>query len=141
MNKITHRDSCQVVCFFIGPGGYRLLQHADNKRYKSFITRQFVSSLRNAASGRMVTDFVMYDHRRGPVWSPKGSLLLILPGRAGPLPLTGPRMAMPFDRHTCHGLFFAPNSRLCQCTTMLQSMLRERREAELKTRIAEHLSG
>ena len=37
----------------------------------------------------------------------KGSLSLILPSRAGPLriPLTGPRTAMPFDRHTCHGLF------------------------------------
>ena len=34
----------------------------------------------------------------------KGSLSLILPTRAGPL-LTGPRTAMPFDRHTCHGLF------------------------------------
>ena len=34
----------------------------------------------------------------------KGSLALILPSRAGPL-LTGPRTAMPFDRHTCHGLF------------------------------------
>ena len=35
----------------------------------------------------------------------KGSL--ILPSRAGPLrmPLTGPRTAMPFDRHTCHWLF------------------------------------
>ena len=48
----------------------------------------------------MVTDFVMYDHRRGPVWSPKGSLSLILPGRAGPHPLTGPRMAMPFGDPT-----------------------------------------
>ena len=27
----------------------------------------------------------------------KGSLALILPSRAEPLPLTGPRMAMPFD--------------------------------------------
>ena len=37
----------------------------------------------------------------------KGSLSLILPSRAGPLriPLTGPRTAMPFNRHTCHGLF------------------------------------
>ena len=35
----------------------------------------------------------------------KGSLSLILPSRAGPLSLTGPRTAMPFDRHTCHGLF------------------------------------
>ena len=37
----------------------------------------------------------------------KGSLSLILSSRAGPLriPLTGPRTAMPFDRHTCHGLF------------------------------------
>ena len=37
----------------------------------------------------------------------KGSLSLILPSRAGPLriPLTGPRTAMPFDRHTCHWLF------------------------------------
>ena len=36
----------------------------------------------------------------------KGSLSLILPSRAGPLriPLTGLRTAMPFDRHTCHGL-------------------------------------
>ena len=34
----------------------------------------------------------------------KGSLSLILPSRAGPL-LTGPRTAMPFDRHTCHWLF------------------------------------
>ena len=31
----------------------------------------------------------------------KGSLALILPSRAGPL-LTGPRTAMPFDRHTAH---------------------------------------
>ena len=35
----------------------------------------------------------------------KGSLSLILPSRAGPLSLTGPRTAMPFDRHTCHWLF------------------------------------
>ena len=35
----------------------------------------------------------------------KGSLSLILPSRAGPLSLTGPRTAMPSDRHTCHGLF------------------------------------
>ena len=37
----------------------------------------------------------------------KGSLSLILPSRAGPLriPLTGPRTAMPFDRHTGPGLF------------------------------------
>ena len=36
----------------------------------------------------------------------KGSLSLILPSRAGPLriPLTGPRTAMPFDRHTVPGL-------------------------------------
>ena len=27
----------------------------------------------------------MYRHRRGPVWSPKGSLALILPSIAGPL--------------------------------------------------------
>ena len=27
---MTHRNSCQVVCFFIGPGDYRLLQCADN---------------------------------------------------------------------------------------------------------------
>ncbi len=42
----------------------------------------------------------MYRHRRGPVWSPKGSLALILPSIAGPLPLTWPRMAMPFGGHT-----------------------------------------
>ena len=37
----------------------------------------------------------------------KGSLSLILPSRAGPLriPLTGPRTAMPFDRHPRPGLF------------------------------------
>ena len=40
--SITHQDSCQVVCFFIGPGGYRLLQRADNQNYRSFITRQVV---------------------------------------------------------------------------------------------------
>ena len=28
--NMTHRNSCQVVCFFIGPGDYRLLQCADN---------------------------------------------------------------------------------------------------------------
>ena len=39
----------------------------------------------------------------------KGSLSLILPSRAGPL-LTGPRTAMPFDRHTCHGLFASRRS-------------------------------
>ena len=40
--SITHQDSCQVVCFFIGPGGYRLLQRADNQHYQSFVTRQVV---------------------------------------------------------------------------------------------------
>ena len=40
--NITHRNSCQVVCFFIGPGGYRLLQCADIQHYQSFITRQVV---------------------------------------------------------------------------------------------------
>ena len=42
----------------------------------------------------------------------KGSLSLILPSRAGPLriPLTGPRTAMPIDRHTCHGLFASRRS-------------------------------
>ena len=39
----------------------------------------------------------------------KGSLSLILPSRAGPL-LTGPRTAMPFDRHTCHWLFASRRS-------------------------------
>ena len=34
----------------------------------------------------------------------KGSLALILPSRVGPL-LSGPRTAMPFNRHTCHGIF------------------------------------
>ena len=40
--NIIHHDSCQVVCFFIGPGGYCLLQYADNQRYQLFITRQVV---------------------------------------------------------------------------------------------------
>ena len=35
----------------------------------------------------------------------KGSLSLILPSRAGPLSLTRPRTAMPFDRHPRPGLF------------------------------------
>ena len=40
--NMTHQDSCQVVCFFIGPGGYRLLQRADNQHYRPFATRQVV---------------------------------------------------------------------------------------------------
>ena len=39
---LTHQDSCQVVCFFIGPGGYDLPQYADNQHYQSFITCQVV---------------------------------------------------------------------------------------------------
>lgn len=35
--------------FFIGPGGYYLLQYADNQHYQSFITRQVVRNFRNAA--------------------------------------------------------------------------------------------
>ena len=46
---IHYPDSCQVVCFFIGPGGYCLLQYADNQHYQSFITRQVVRNFRNAA--------------------------------------------------------------------------------------------
>ena len=40
--NITHRNFCQVVCFFIGLGGYGLLQYIDNQQYQSFITRQVV---------------------------------------------------------------------------------------------------
>ena len=40
--NITHRNSCQVVWFFIGLGGYGLLQYVDNQQYQSFITRQVV---------------------------------------------------------------------------------------------------
>ena len=47
---IHYPDSCQVVCFVIGPGGYYLLQYADNQHYQSFITRQVVRNFRNAAS-------------------------------------------------------------------------------------------
>ena len=39
---ITTNVSCQVIGFFIGPGGYRLLQCADIQHYQSFITRQVV---------------------------------------------------------------------------------------------------
>ena len=48
--NITHQDSCQVVCFFIGPGGYRLLQCADIQHYQYFITCQVVWKVRNVAS-------------------------------------------------------------------------------------------
>ena len=50
--NITHRNSCQVVCFFIGPGSYGLLQYVDNQHYQSFITRQVVWNLqKHARSG------------------------------------------------------------------------------------------
>ena len=39
---LTHQESCPVVCFFIGPGGYHLPQYTDNQYYQSFITRQVV---------------------------------------------------------------------------------------------------
>ena len=48
--NITHQNSCQVVCFFIGPGDYRLLQHADIQYYLSFIICQVVWKFRNVAS-------------------------------------------------------------------------------------------
>ena len=89
----------------------------------------------------------MYDHRRGPVWSPKGSLSLILPGRAGPL-LTGPRMAMPFGDHTGPReivLIEKPCDRgskrvACEAGSEM-SHVTERQESELSTRITQHLSG
>ena len=40
----------RLYVFFIGPGGYYLLQYADNQHYQSFITRQVVRNFRNAAS-------------------------------------------------------------------------------------------
>ena len=40
--SITHQKSCQVVSFFIGLGGYRLLQFIDNQYYQSHIIRQVV---------------------------------------------------------------------------------------------------
>ena len=48
--NITHRNSCQVVCFFIGPGGYSLPQRADIQHYQSFITRQVIWKFRNVES-------------------------------------------------------------------------------------------
>ena len=55
-------EHLQVVCFFIGPGRCILSQYLDIQIDNSFATRQVVRNFRNAASGRMVTDFVMYDH-------------------------------------------------------------------------------
>ena len=54
--NITHRNFCQVVCFFIGLGGYGLLQYVDNQQYQSFITRQVVWKF------RMQRDFTLSRH-------------------------------------------------------------------------------
>ena len=59
------------------------------------------------------------------------------PLRGSP-PLTWPRMAMPFDRPPASGLF-AP--RISDTNKWCKSTSRKRQEAELRTRIAKHLSG
>ena len=53
-------------------------------------------------------------------------------------PLTWPRMAMPFDRPPASWLF-AP--RISDTNKWYKSTSRKRQEAELRTRIAKHLSG
>ena len=53
-------------------------------------------------------------------------------------PLTWPRMAMPFDRPPASWLF-AP--RISDTNKWCKSTSRKRQEAELRTRIAKHLSG
>ena len=59
------------------------------------------------------------------------------PLRGSP-PLTWPRMAMPFDRPPTSWLF-AP--RISDTNKWCKSTSRKRQEAELRTRIAKHLSG
>ena len=59
------------------------------------------------------------------------------PLRGSP-PLTWPRMAMPFDRPPASWLF-AP--RISDTNKWCKSTSRKRQEAELRTRIAKHLSG
>ena len=67
----------------------------------------------------------------------KGSLRSSSPLRGSP-PLTRPRTAMPFDRHLASRLF-APQKSKTNKWCRFQS--RKRQEAELRTRIAKHLSG
>ena len=64
--NLTHWNSCQVVCFFIGPGGYRLLQCTDIQHYRSFITRQVVWKIRNVAS-----EHINIVKRRKTLWERK----------------------------------------------------------------------
>ena len=59
------------------------------------------------------------------------------PLRGSP-PLTWPRMAMPFDRPPASWLF-AP--RISDTNKWCKSTSRKHQEAELRTRIAKHLSG
>ena len=60
------------------------------------------------------------------------------PHYRGSPPLTRPRMAMPFDRPPASGLF-AP--RISDTNKWCKSTSRKHQEAELRTRIAKHLSG
>ena len=53
--NITHRNSCQVVCFFIGPGRCVPLQHLDIQADNSFVTRQVVWKFCNVASEHINT--------------------------------------------------------------------------------------
>ena len=63
---ITHRNSCQVVCFFIGPGRCVLLQYLDIQADNSFVTRQVVWKFRNVAS-----EHINIVKRRKTLWERK----------------------------------------------------------------------
>ena len=114
--NMTHQDSCQVVCFFIGPGGYRLLQHADNQHYRPFchppgclkiFATQYLSGRVRAPVATMfilpTEEMLTSNYRPGTVCRRKVRWRSSSPLRESP-PLTGPRTAMPFDRHTVPGL-------------------------------------
>ena len=59
---------------------------------------------------------------RRPEGPSKGSLALILPTIVGSPPLTRPRTAMPFDRHTAQGL---KSTEICQTTWQILRSLRK----------------
>ena len=75
-------------------------------------------------------------HRPGPGGRRKVRWRSSSPLRGSPL--TRPRMAMPFDRPPASWLF-AP--RISDTNKWCKSTSRKRQEAELRTRIAKHLSG
>ena len=64
--NIVHHDSCQVVCFFIGPGRCVLSQHLNIQSDNSFATCQVVWNFRNAAS-----EHINIVKRWKPMWQSK----------------------------------------------------------------------